>query len=597
MTPPQTVRTLSPARSPKLRCHAESRRRGFAGLCSFLTALCLATPALAHPWEAAVVQDARASFIDVAARMQWLKAERGDARLQAARPPASDCASAAPVAAPAAPMVIPPHYASGNHGPKSPGYDESTAHYRLFEATVAGLANQYVASGEGRYAQCLLTQLHLWASANALTGYTVSTAVGASKQAWYQTEWSAGTAALALSQVVREPSLDPTRLKAVIDWLQRVSHQQISHPGGENTCCNNHAYWRGLHATMIGVLANDAELFRWGLGRYALAMEELAPDGSWPREMARHEQAMLYQNFALLPLVMMAEIAAQQGLDLYGYQVKNRDIHSAVRFLATALAEQRRAALAPGAKPMNLSGFAPGRGDMSWTEFYLARFGRDPLGQLSLPVANPRTGGNATLLVYRPKTAAPSAAPRIALGHWKLTLPDAQATEIAPKLLEEGWHNENFRVDPDGSLVFTASTDGGATLNAKYPRSELREMIDPADKTRNWTTDGVHLMTLRQQVEKIPPGGRTIVFQIHGINVDGSNAAPLVKAQWRDGGHFEFLVKNEAKGGQDRSYGVDGIAVRRAVPGLVEGRGGTPLHDNQRQDFQRRLRCPRPRLE
>ena len=361
-----------------------------------------AQAALAHNFETVSVRDTRASFIDVPARIAWLKADPAGMKLAARLSTTTDCATATPVKPPTGPMVIPPRYASGNHGPVNPNYEATVTLYRDFESTAAELANQYVASGDPRYAACLLSHLDRWAQANALTDYTVSTEKGASNQAWYQTEWSASAAALALSQVVREPSLDAAQLARVIDWLHRVSRKQISFPGGANTCCNNHAYWRGVHATMVGVLANDSELFRWGVGRYALAIEQLAPDGSWPLEMARHEQALHYQNFALLPVVMIAEIAAQQGLNLYAYKANGRDLNSAIGYLAKAYSAAKNDPSAAGGGKLDMRAFAPGRGDLTWAEFYRARFGRDPLGLLSKPVNNARTGGNATLLAYRP---------------------------------------------------------------------------------------------------------------------------------------------------------------------------------------------------
>lgn len=360
----------------------------------------LAGPALAQSFELATVRDPKASFFDVVARTAWLRAHPGDARLLSSRPAAVDCTLLSAVPAPVGPMVIPPHYAKGNHGPMHPDYEAAVAPYRAFEDRAALLANLYVATGEAGYARCLLDQLDQWARAGALLDYTVRDGAGESKQVWYQVEWSTGAAALALSQIMTEPGLDGLKRGRVLTWLNQVSHKQISFPGGDSTCCNNHAYWRGLHATMVGVLSGDDGLFRWGLGRYAVAIDQLAADGSWPLEMARHEQALHYQNFALLPLVLTAEIAARQGVNLYAYQHQGRDLHSAVRFLASALALATR----PGApaQDLNLQAFAPGRSDQTWAEFYRARFGQDPLGLLSQAVFNARTGGNATLLVYQP---------------------------------------------------------------------------------------------------------------------------------------------------------------------------------------------------
>lgn len=524
--------------------------------------------------ERAQIQHPGASFIDVAQRMRLLREAPGDELLQAGRPRLANCSKDESLPPPEQPMRIPPRYLSGNRGPLHPQYDAAVGLYRDFENNVAGLANAYLATGRPVFSNCLLTQLDRWAQAGALLDYTVSEAPGVSKQVWYQVEWTASAAALALSQVMSEPTLDRERLVRVLAWLHQVSRKQISHPGGANTCCNNHAYWRGLHATMVGVLTGDVELYRWGLGRYTLAIDHLAADGRWPLEMARQELSMHYQNFAMLPLVMIAEIAAQQGLDLYAYRSTNgQDLHAAIGFLVRNRAEPERWA-ALGLVPQETKAFAPGHGDMAWGEFYRARFGRDPLGLLTAPSFNARTGGNAVLLAYRPAT--PGAAARIDLRPWKLQLPDASASEVQPAQMMQGFRNEYFEVEPAGSLLFTAPVGGGTTTNAKYTRSELREMLDPGDRARNWTTTGRHLMRLRQEVLLPPNSGRVVVFQIHAVQPDGASAPPLVKAQWQDG-RMQFLVKLRATGGEDQVYEAPDVPLKRAYDASLEVRDGRLL--------------------
>jgi poly(beta-D-mannuronate) lyase len=528
--------------------------------------LCLLGPlhseARAASLDQASIQRPRASFIDVPSRMALLQSGVRDAHLRASLPPAHNCQGAEPVLPVAGPMTIAPRYLAGNTGAVHPDYEKSVALYRRFEDTAAQWANAYLASGDAAFAHCLVDHLHRWAQAGALMDYQVADAPGASNQAWYQAEWSIAASALALSQVLGEPSLDAARVDAVIAWLHKASRKQISHPGGRATCCNNHAYWRGLHATMVGVLANDTALYRWGLGRYALAIEHLAADGHWPLEMARKEQSVHYQNFALLPLVLTAEIAAQQGLDLYAHRSPSgQDLHTAVRFLAGMVADPQRAA-ARGLPAQDRRAFVPGRGDQAWGEFYRARFGGDPLGLLSAPSFNARTGGNATMLAYKaPGAQKPTTA--IDLLPWKLQLPDRRATDVESAQLMRGFRSPYFEIEPGGSLLFTAPVGGGLTATAKYTRSELREMLDPADKARNWPLSGRHAMSLRQEVVQPPQSGRVVVFQIHAIRPDGGAAPPLVKAQWRDN-KMQFLVKAQASGGKDIAYEVPDVPLGKA---------------------------------
>lgn len=145
----------------------------------------------------------------------------------------------------------------------------------------------------------------------------------------------------------------------------------------------------------------------------------------------------------------------------------------------------------------------------------------------------------------------------IDLRNWKLTLPDAKTTEISPAQLLAGFHNQYFSVEANGTLLFTAASDGGSTANSKYPRSELRELLNPDDRTQNWTSQGSHTMHVREAVVQIPQGVAVIVSQIHGVTQSGKNAAPLVKLQWKDE-KLQMLVKELAKGGPDIRYDIPG---------------------------------------
>ncbi|PAS96542.1 MAG: hypothetical protein CGU28_08420 [Candidatus Dactylopiibacterium carminicum] len=387
-------------------CHPERiaapLRRVLLGIGLCLGSLCAAQQAQAHSFEQAVVKDPTASFIDVPARRAYLQKAvtegQLDDRLRSALPAIEDCRSTPRIQAQTGPMVIPSRYFSGNTGAIHPDYERVVALYRDFEDSLGRLSSLYVLTGNSDYAGCVLDQLADWADAGALLDYTPSER----KQAWYQTEWSVGVAAMSLSLVITDPALDAGKKTRVLDWLKRVSYKQISEPGADISCCNNHSYWRGLQATMIGALTGDDALYRWGLGRYAQGIGQIAADGSFPLEMTRREQALHYQNYALQPLTMIAQIASRQGLDLYAYRENGRDIHDAVRFTLAAIQDETLIARHASEK-QNRRAFAAGRGDLAWMEYYRTRFPLPDLGPLlSKPFFYPRNGGAVTLFVYTP---------------------------------------------------------------------------------------------------------------------------------------------------------------------------------------------------
>ena len=124
-------------------------------------------------------------------------------------------------------------------------------------------------------------------------------------------------------------------------------------------------------------------------------------------------------------------------------------------------------------------------------------------------------------------------------GGWKLQLPVESDTkpgsvlEKSPQELADGYTSEFFfaATDENGqdAVVFHCPVQGFKTGNTTYARSEMREMLDPKDKTVNWTWQGTHTLVAEQKVTHVPANGKVITSQIHGIEQNGDNANPLVK--------------------------------------------------------------------
>jgi poly(beta-D-mannuronate) lyase len=150
------------------------------------------------------------------------------------------------------------------------------------------------------------------------------------------------------------------------------------------------------------------------------------PDGSLPHEMARGARALHYQNFAILPLVFIAEIAARQGYDLYGLAVDGRDIHLAVGFLLRAL-EDGSVVRRYTDEQQDL-GFIERRAELNWLEPYNRRFPGPAtarwLARLR-PLAHNWTGGPGTLYFAGLETARESTPNRALLA----TAPAARPSE------------------------------------------------------------------------------------------------------------------------------------------------------------------------
>jgi poly(beta-D-mannuronate) lyase len=117
--------------------------------------------------------------------------------------------------------------------------------------------------------------------------------------------------------------------------------------------------------------------------------------------MARHENAIHYQGFALQPLVTIAEFATRQGYDLYGYATHGRSLRDAIVFFGRAVDDP--GLVKPYTSDTQSMNFGPG--DFAEIAFYAARFGTGGLppsvvAALRHPVETSRIG-YTTILTAR----------------------------------------------------------------------------------------------------------------------------------------------------------------------------------------------------
>jgi len=358
--------------------------------------LMVASLALARPAGAQHVRDPHASVVDAAARQAMLRTTT-DPLLRAAIKSLRSCVAMPFVPAPAGRMIIPHHYLSGSNGPTNPAEAAATGIYAGFESRITAGMNQYLATGSHDESACALAQLDAWAEAHALLDYDRQE----SPQAWYQVEWTLSAAGITDSVLVNDETLDPVQQKRVTAWLRTAALRDISFEKSTDSN-NNHHYWRALAATASGVTAGDDKLFRFGIHTYQEAIGEIDPRGAFPKEMARHENAIRYQGFALQPLVLIAQFAARQGIDLYAYQARGRTLRDAIVFFGRAVDDP--SLVEPYTSDAQNRGFKSG--DFAAIAFYTARFGTEGLppsivNALKELAASTRTGGSAAILATK----------------------------------------------------------------------------------------------------------------------------------------------------------------------------------------------------
>lgn len=351
---------------------------------------------IASALHAQKIVDPSASVLDVQARQAFLKSST-DPRIREAVAHLGSCVATPMVAAPTGEMQIPHHYMHGSNGPINPAEGEATRTYGAFEKRITAGMNQWVATGNEAEAKCALEQMDAWAQTKALTNYDPK----AYSQSWFQAEWTLASAGVTDSVLKQDKTLDAAQQERVAQWLGKAAHQLIGYekPGELG---NNHHYWRALAAISIGVLSNDDGLFRDGVEVFKEAVGQEDESGAFPLEMARHENAIHYQAFALQPLIMIAEFGERQHVDMYDVTEHGRTIRDAVVFLGRAMDDSSVVKkYTDDAQKTNFSA-----GDIAELEFYLARFGTEDVPSsittlLQHPAAATRVGGNTTVLAGR----------------------------------------------------------------------------------------------------------------------------------------------------------------------------------------------------
>jgi hypothetical protein len=131
------------------------------------------------------------------------------------------------------------------------------------------------------------------------------------------------------------------------------------------------------------------------------------------------------------------------------------------------------------------------------------------------------------------------------LSHWKLTLPDATASEVKQPLLAT-YTSPFFYTAADGAMVLFAPVTGGTTSGSTFPRSELRELIDGRNSSSNWTAFGTHILNAQCRIVQMATEPHIIIGQIHGYD-----ASTLVKLQYKNG-NIEAAIRNSPTGSDTR---------------------------------------------
>lgn len=193
-------------------------------------------------------------------------------------------------------------------------YRESTKPIDKFQADLTVMADRYAASkpADAKFAACALDWLAEWAAIEAMLGK-------ANDQGGYVRKWGLAPISASYLKVRDEPSLDAAKKQAVEAWIKRYANivYRDYDPEQKESRRNNHVYWAAWSVGLAAVVVNDKKLFDWSMDKARLGLRQITAEGILPLELGRKARAYHYHVFAAAPLVMVAELGARNGVDLY----------------------------------------------------------------------------------------------------------------------------------------------------------------------------------------------------------------------------------------------------------------------------------------
>jgi len=232
-------------------------------------------------------------------------------------------------------------------------------------------ADKFLETGSRAAASCVYTLLAAAAQAKAWTD-TMPTNQGS-----YEQQWLLAATAVAYLKVRNTGVGSPDREKDIRKWFNSMANRVTDYvdskkPRPGSDAWNNHRYWAGLAVCASAIAIDDHSDLEWGIASYKAGVDQIQPDGVLPLEMARAGRALHYHLYALAPLVLIAELAEANSIDLYSYD--NGAIHRLAKLCIAGLRDPGIFVKATGVAQDDVTGPPYSGADIGWAVPYNKRF-------------------------------------------------------------------------------------------------------------------------------------------------------------------------------------------------------------------------------
>lgn len=278
-------------------------------------------------------------------------------------------------------------------------YQKQIAPLNEYLVELARMANIYTRSN-GRNlsaAKCALDWLHNWSSQDALLA-------DGNRYGSFVRAWALSGLSASYIQIALDGRLEAAKKVEVKKWLSRLNKLVIhDYSSPAEIPKNNKLYWAAWAVGITSTVLQNPEHYKWAIEQAKTGLIQIEDDGTLPLEVRRSARAQTYHLFAALPLVLMAELAATNGTDLYSYN--NGALHKLVALNVTQFYKPDYLVHRSGSKQVLDRERLPAL--IAWLEPYVSRFEfTDPKAKKNAerilrtyrPLFDRRAGGDTTLL-------------------------------------------------------------------------------------------------------------------------------------------------------------------------------------------------------
>lgn len=248
-------------------------------------------------------------------------------------------------------------------------YKEDVEPVRAMERFLENAVDGYTPGTDNGAARaaCVGRWLYRWASGEALLGRVNAQGIAVRK-------WTLASISSLYLQVKDDPAMPAAQKRIIEAWINLLAQtvrNDYSRDDDKNSLHNNHLYWAAWAVMASAIVLDDRALFDWSTAHYKEGIDQIAANGTLPLELERKGKAFNYHVFAAAPLVMIAETAAHNGVDLYGY--KESGIHRLITLIIEEMETDYSLLTQETGVTQDLTGTLNG-GAFAWLAPYAKRF-------------------------------------------------------------------------------------------------------------------------------------------------------------------------------------------------------------------------------